>query len=525
MRHNLIIASALTAAVFTGVAGAETLTLGIATEPTSVDPHYYNFPQNHAVADHVFNTLIIKDHRQQPTPGLALSWKPIDDKVWEFKLRQGVKFHNGQPFTADDVLFSHERAIAMKTASPPGRYQKNKTITKVDDYTIHITTGEPYPLMWKEMQMVHIVSRTAAKGKTTEDMHKGDGMIGTGAYKFVEWVSGDRVVMEPNPDFWGEKAKWSKVVFKPIKSAPSRVAALLNGDVDIIDYVPTPDVKSLKANPKVAITESPSNRVIYFWTDIGRHISPYVKDNDGNPLFPNPFQNWKVRKAISKAINRDAIVDRVMEGAAIPAGQMSPDFIFGSNPDLKPDTYDPELAKKLLAEAGYPDGFRLTAHGPNDRYVNDEKLVQTVAAMLTRVGIKTEVQTFPRSVYFSRSSRGGEYGLPEFSFYLMGSGSNLGDGLSQLQFSHGTNGLKANYGVGNRGRYSNPIVDYFLLTAFTTIDDAKREKLVQQAVAVAVKEYAFIPTHYQKNIWAHRPDLTYVGHTNEKTKAMLVGKK
>ena len=515
-------------ALMSGAAVSEELKLGIMTEPSSIDPNWQNFPQNHANGDHWSETLVLKDNQQNAKPLLATSWKtlPDDNKVWEFKLRKGVKFHDGSAFTADDVLATHKYALTVKgSSSPVGRYQRNKTFKKIDDYTLHITTGSAYPLMVKEMAMVHVVQKKMAETMETGDYNAGKAAVGTGPYKFVEWVQGERVVFEANPNYWGEKAKWSKVLFRPIKSEPARVAALLSGAVDIIDYVPTNDLDTLRKNPKVALTEYPSNRVIYFWPDQSRHISPFVTTNDGKPAFPNPLRDIKVREAISLAINRKAIVDRVMSGAAIEAEQMSPEFIFGSNPKLKKLKYDPERAKKLLAEAGWPDGFRMTIHGPNDRYVNDEKVCETVAQMLTKIGIKSKVVVQPKSAYFSKTRKGGEHGLPKFSFFMMGSGSNLGDGGSQLQFSHHSYYPLKNMGVGNRGRYNNMIVDALMSQSMEETDFPKREKMIQDAVEIVMMDWGFIPTHYQKNVWAHRPDLVYAGHTNEKTKAMLVSKK
>ena len=518
-------------ALMSGAAISEEITLGIGTEPSSIDPNFYNFPQNHAIGDHWAETLVLKDNKQRAKPLLATSWNPLpnDNKVWEFKLRKGVKFTDGSPFTADDVLATHKYALGVKTGSPPGRYQRNKTLTKIDDYTVHITTGSAYPLMDKEMAMVHIVQKDMAATKETGDYNAGTANVGTGPYKFVEWVQGERVVFEPNPNYWGKKAKWSKVLFRPIKSDPARLAALLSGAVDIIDYVPTNDLDDLRKNPKLALTEYPSNRVIYFWPDQSRYDSPFVKTNDGKPAVPNPLRNIKVREAISLAINRKAIVERVMSGAGIEAEQMSPDFIFGSNPALPKLKYDPEQAKKLLAEAGWPDGFQMTIHGPNDRYVNDEKVSETVAQMLTKIGIKSKVVVMPKATYFGKTRAGdnplGLPDIPQFSFFMMGSGSNLGDGGSQLQFSHHAYYPLKNMGVGNRGRYNNMNVDALMFAQMSETNVEKRRKQIQDGVAIVMRDWGFIPTHYQKNIWAHRKDLTYAGHTNEKTKAMLVSKK
>ena len=257
----------------------------------------------------------------------------------------------------------------------------------------------------------------------------------------------------------------------------------------------------------------------------GREVSPFARGADGQPLKPNPLLDKRVRKALSLAIDRKAIVERVMEGAAIPAGQMSPDFIFGHDPALKPDPHDPAQAKKLLAEAGYPDGFQLTIHGPNDRYVNDDKILETIAQMLTKVGIKTDVVAMPKATYFTRVARGSPEKGPEFTFSMMGSGSNLGDGGSQIENSHHTVNVRPNMGVLNYSLYSNAVLDALLVKEAQTVNADERANLIRQGIGIIMADYAMIPLHFQKNIWAHRADLAYAGHTDEMTKAMLVTRK
>ena len=528
MKRISIVSIIVLAAIMTaGLAWAEELVLGIAAEPTSMDPNAANLPQDKANGDHWAEPLVLLNNMQQPTPSLAVSWGtlPGDETVWEFKLRQGVRFSDGTPFTADDVLFTQEYVVALGGPFPSGVYWKNKKITKIDDYTIHITTGELAPLMVKEIAMVNIVSRKNGEGMTTVDYNTGKATIGTGPYKFVEWIQGDRIVFEANTDYWGAKPKWSKVTFRPINSDPSRLAALLSGAVDIIDNVPTTDIANLRKDPKVALSEMSSNRVIYLMPDVGRHVTPFAAANDGSPLARNPLQEWRVRRALSLSINREAIVERVMEGVAIPAGQMSPPFIFGHNPSLKPASFDLDEAKRLLAAAGYPDGFRLTIHGPNDRYVNDEKVLVTVAQMFARLGVDTEVVTQPKATFFSQAKNGGPDGLPEFSLFMIGSGSVIGDGGEQLHVSYVTAGVRDDMGWLNHARYSNPLVDLRLMKAAETVDLKERERLIQESIAIVMHEEAMIPLHYQMNVWAHRPDLTYIGDTNEKTKAMYVSKK
>lgn len=501
---------------------AEDLTIGLASEPTSIDPHYHNLGPNNAFAQHIFEGLILQDENQQLLPGLAVSWQAIDDLTWAFKLREGVTFHDGNPFNADDVVFTFERAPNVPNSpSSFGIFTKGKEIVKIDDLTIHIKTDMPYPLMPNDVSTIPIISVEAGEGAATEDYNSGKAAIGTGPFKFVDYVPGDRIVLERNDDHWGEAPEWDKVTLKPIDSNPSRVAALLAGDVDVIESVPTTDIESLKNNESVILSQGVSNRVIYLHLDHDREDSPFVKTKGGGPI-ANPLRDQRVRIAISKAINRDAIVDRVMEGVAIKAGQLLPETFFGVSPNLQPVEYDPEGAKALLAEAGFPDGFQLTIHGPNDRYINDAQIAEAIAQMLTRAGIDTAVETMPRSVYFSRASSGGPDGTPEFSFILVGWGAGSGEASDPLRALIHSFDKERGLGATNRGRYSNPDVDALIVEALATIDDAKRQDLLAKATEIAIEDGAIIPLHYQVNTWGARKGLAYTPRTNESTIAMGV---
>lgn len=503
-------------------AQAKDLTIALASEPTSIDPHFHNLSPNNALAMHFFDALVIFDEKQRPTPGLAVSWKPVDDLTWEFKLRKGVKFHDGSPFTADDVVFTFNRAGNVPNSpSSFGIYTKGKTAVKVDDYTVHIKTPKPYPLMVPDVTAVEIVSKKNGEGATTVDYNSGKATIGTGPYKFVEYVPGDRIVMKANPDYWGGKPKWDNVTLKPIKSAPSRVAALLAGDVDVIEGVPTSDVARLKKDKRLQLSSGISNRIIYLHLDHARDDSPYVKAADGGPI-KNPLKKLKVRQAISKAINRKAIVARVMEGLAIPAGQLLPEGFVGVSPNLKPEPYDLAGAKKLLKEAGYPDGFQLTLHGPNDRYINDAKIAEVIGQMLTRLGLKMKVETMTRSVFFKQASRGGPDGTPKFSFILVGWGAGTGEASSPLKSLLATYDKSKGMGASNRGRYSNPAMDKVLEEALATVDDKARAALLAKATEIAIKDLGIIPLHYQVNTWGAKKGISYRARTDERTVAMMV---
>ncbi|TDJ16769.1 MAG: ABC transporter substrate-binding protein [Gammaproteobacteria bacterium] len=501
------------------VSAAGELTIGLKSEPSSIDPHFHNLGPNNALARVIFDRLIMPDEKQRLRPGLAVSWKPIDDTTWEFKLREGVKFHDGSPFTADDVVFTFQRAPNVEgSPSSFGTYLKGKEITRIDDYTVHIKTERPYPLMPNDMSTFSIVSRKHGEGAKTPDYNSGKATVGTGAYKFVEYLPGDRIVLERNENYWGDKPEWTKVTLKTIKSGPSRVAALLAGDVDLIEQTPTPDIERLKKDPNLTLSQGISNRVIYLHLDHDRDVSPFVEAKDGSEI-ANPLKDQRVRMAISQAINRDAIVSRVMEGIAIKAGQLLPEGFFGRSPNLKPVKYDPGLAKRNLSEAGVGDGFKLTIHGPNDRYINDAKIAEAVAQMLTKVGIQTDVVTMPKSVYFKRASRGGPNGTPEFSFILVGWGSGTGEASSPLKSLIHTYDKSRGFGASNRGRYSNEKVDKLIEDALATVDDAKRQDLLAEATEIAINDGAIIPLHYQVNTWAARKGIKYRARTDEATVA------
>jgi peptide/nickel transport system substrate-binding protein len=274
--------------------------------------------------------------------------------------------------------------------------------------------------MPSDMTQVAIISKGAAKA-STDDFNSGKAAIGTGPYKLVRYTKGDRIELARNDAYWGGKTPWEKVTLRLLPQDASRVAALLSGDVNVIENVPTSDVANLRKDKRVAVFRTVADRLIYLHMDSDRDVSPFVTDKAGKPLAKNPLKDPRVRKAISKAINRPAMVDKVMEGEAVPAGQLVPEFLFGATKNLKVEAFDPEGAKKLLAEAGYPEGFGLTIHAPNNRYVNDAKVAQAVAQMLSRIGIDTKVVAMPSATYFTQATD------LKFSFMLLGWSTGTGE--------------------------------------------------------------------------------------------------
>ena len=496
-------------------ARAADISIALSADVTSIDPHYHNLTPNNNIAEHIFETLITKDARSRLKPALAESWRAVDDLTWEFKLRRGVKFHDGSDFTAQDVVFTLDRVPNVPN-SPSSFATYSRQITEkivVDSHTIRFKTATPYPLMATDMSTIFIVSARAAKGATTEDFNSGKATIGTGPFRFVRYAKGDRIELARNETYWGAKPAWDKASLRLITSDPTRVAALLAGDVRAIENVPTADIARIAKSNDLTLYRTVSHRLMYLHMDSDRDRSPFVTDKAGKPLDKNPLKDVRVRRAISKAINRQALVERVMEGAAVSTGQLMPEGLFGYTSALKPEPYDVEGAKKLLAEAGYPDGFSITLHAPNNRYVNDEQIAQAIAQLLARAGIATRVDAMPSSIFFSRGSK------LDFSFMLVGWGADTAEASSPLKALLATFSKEKGMGTANRGRYSNPKMDALLEQALTIVNDAKRERVLQQATELAVSDLGIIPLYHQHNLWATRKGVAYAPRTDERTLA------
>ena len=496
---------------------AANLDVGLSADITSLDPHYHNVAPNNGMAKHVFDTLIRNDPRQKLVPGLATSWKAIDDTTWEMQLRKGVKWHDGSGFTAEDVAFTLQRAINVPNSpSSFSTYVPRNAVVEIKGpYLVHIKTPKPAPTFPNDITAVAIVSKKHGEKAGTEDYNSGKAMIGTGPYKFVEFAKGDRIVLAANDKYWGGKEAWDKVTFKIINTPATRVAALLSGSTQFIEGVPTADAAQLEKNKNLNVVSGISNRLIYLHIDTGREKnSPFVTDNGGRPLEANPLRDLRVRKAISMALSREAIVARVMEGKAVPASQLMPEGFFGTSKKLKVEKYDAEAARKLMAEAGYPGGFGLTIHGPNNRYINDDKIVQTVAQLLRRINIDAKVETIPSSVFFTRATK------LEFSLMLLGWGAESGEASSPLKALLHSYNRDMGMGNANRGRYSNPRVDQLTEQAIVTIDDKKRELLLQEATEIAIGDLGIIPVHYEVSTWGMQKNLTYKARTDQYTLAM-----
>jgi peptide/nickel transport system substrate-binding protein len=506
-----------------GTAMARDLVVGLKTEPSSLDPQYHSLTPNTQIALTIFDPLVAADNQLHPTPALAESWTR-DGNVWTFKLRPNVKFSDGTPFTADDVVFTFNRVPKVPNSpSPFTLYLKDVAkVEAVDPLTVRITTKGPSPLLLPNLGQLPIMSKKAAsgpapEGKTTTELNSGDGLIGTGPYKYVSWKRGAELVLARNDNYWGKKPVWDKVIYKPMTNAASRVAALLAGDVDLIEDPPTDDLPRLKKDKNLYIQETPSVRVMYIAMDQHNDSSPGITDADGKPLAKNPLKDKRVREALSLAIDRKAIQERVMGGVAKPAGNLLPYGMFGaSKAHAEAPKADVAKAKKLLAEAGYPKGFNITLGSPSGRYINDSKIAQAIASMWTRIGVKTNVEASAPPVFFKNRD---SY---KYSAYMAGWSVTSGEMSNPLGSLVVTSNPSKGLGTTNRGRYSNPEVDKLYMEAATTMDDKKREEMLSKAADTVIDDYGILPLHFELSVWAMKKDVRYAGRSDQMTEVQEV---
>ena len=504
------------ACLIPGAVLAQNLVLGTKLELNTLDPHFFAAFPTGSSHEYLYDKLVVLDENLRVKPALAASWKLVDDRTWEFRLRKGVVFHDGSPFTADDVLFTIERVPNVPN-SPNSFSQFTRGIdhiAKVDDLTIVMTTKSPNPQLPNDLANVFIVSARAARGATTADFNAGKAAVGTGPYKLVEWVNGERLVVERNERYWGPRPQWAKVTERVIAKDPTRLAALLSGQVDAIDAVPIADLDRLRKEGKFALFRGAAALVHYVALDSARDSSPFVTAKDGKALVGNPLKDPRVRKALSLAINRDLIVKKIMEGSAIPASQLLAAQFPGASQTLKPDPYDPAKAKALLKEAGWGEGFRIVLHCTADRYPNDSSVAQAIAQMWTRLGLKAEVETLPGSVFFTRASK------QEFSAFAAQYGAEeAANSLRALVASY--NPAKG-FGTANRTRYSNPIVDSLLTESNETMDAEVRNQKLTRAINFAMADQPLIPVFYPIFDFAAKKELTITPRAQRRFNALMI---
>ncbi len=493
------------------------ITIASSTETSAIDPHFSRTGNNQNIAMQIFDRIAGIDENLQQYPAVAEAWTNIAPNKWLIKVRANVKFHDGSPLTADDVVFSLSRAGNIPNSPAPftGNVASIAEMKIVDPLTIEFTTKGPTPDFIEQIGSVFVVSKKAAEGKKLEDFNSGAAAIGTGPYKFKSWAKGDRVVLTRNNDYWGKKPDFENATIRVISNDAARIAALRSNSVDLIDAVPPEDAASIAKMAGYKVYSTASARMIYLALDTVRDEAPFITTTDGKPLVPNPLKNLKVREAISKMINRDLIIDRILNGSGLAAGQLVPEGVAGHDPSIKVPAYDPDGAKKLMAEAGYPNGFGLTIHTSNDRFPGDSGTAQAIGQMLARGGIKVnEVVAQPYNVYAGNATK------QMFSVFIFSLGNTTptsGPGLKNLLM---TFDAKEGTGAFNRLRYTNAAFDAKMKEGFSEFDLNKRLALFQEATRMGFADVPVVPLYWQKVHWAGKATINYKPSKAEDTTAV-----
>src|SRR5215472_16271740 len=512
---RLIILACTAAALVAGTADGVTLRWANRGDPQTTDPHSQNENLTNNINSLVYDTLVQRDKDLKLEPALAVSWQQVNPTTWSVKLRPGVKFHDGTPFTADDVVFSFERARS-ETSQLRVYANASGIPKKIDDLTVEFTTNGPNPIELEHWATIYIMSKAwCEKNRATkpqnytqkEDMITAHQANGTGAYMLKSREPDVKTVLVKNPNWWGIKeglfdGNIDEVVFTPIGSDATRLAALVSGEVDLINDPPVQDVPRLKQNPSVKVLEGTEIRVIFIGMDQQRDELLY-----SNVKGKNPFKDKRVRQALYQAIDIEAIKTTTMRGLSKPTGAMLPAPLpWIAEPETR-FPFDREKSKKLLAEAGYPNGFEVTLDCPNNRYVNDEKICQALAAMWSQIGVTTSVTAMPRANYFPKLEK------LDTSLYMLGWGGAATDPIFILQPVQHTANAKGD-GDYNYGRYSNPKLDALVDQIKVEMDVEKRRKLINEALMIQHDELLHLPLHRQVIPWATRSNVTAVHLAN-----------
>lgn len=500
--HRLFAAAILAAHIAAAPAVAQNLlTIGAQTPPSALDPHYHNTQNNNQIARMVFEPLFDLDTKARFQPRLARSMRMLDDLTWEVKLNTAARFHDGTPFEAEDVAFTFARVptVPNSPALFTSAVRSIAAVEVVDPETILLRTREPNPLMHFDMASPVILSRRIhGPSPQTADFNSGKLMVGTGPYRFVAWRQGERLELSRNDTWYGPPEPWDRVTYRYIPQGGSRMAALLSGEVDLIDYVPLQDVPRLEQDPRFSLFQVDSITFVYLAPDSMRETSPFVTDRQGKPLPANPLADRRVREALSLAIPRQQIADRLYSGMASPADQFAAPIAEHRLEGLGPLPFDQARARALLAEAGFGQGFRMTIHGPNGFFPSDDNLLQAIAQGFTRIGIETQVQTLPPATLFTKATN------RDFSMFMTYYSSYTS--LIPLRNVVMTRNAELGHGAFNRQRYSNPAMDVPLAAALTTMDEEKRKALTQEAARILLDDKGVIPVINLRNVWAGRRD-------------------
>jgi peptide/nickel transport system substrate-binding protein len=493
--------SLIATAALVACGGAQAATLRVADlgDITSMDPHSFNETLQLSFTGSIYEPLVGRGKDMKLVPALATKWTNTSPTVWRFELRKGVNFHDGTPFTADDVLFTFKRASG-DGSDMKGYTNDVKEVRKVNDHTVDIETLRPFPILPELLYRVNIMSKKWCEtNQATKPVDRRKGIEnaasfranGTGPYRVRERQPGVRTTFVRNGNYWGKiDGNVQEVIFTPIGNDATRVAALLSGEIDVMEPVPLQDVERVNASPNARALTGPELRTIFLGMDQKRDELLF-----SNVKGKNPFKDKRVRQAFYQAIDIEGIKKTVMRGAATPTALLIGPGINGFQPELnKRLPYDPEAAKKLMADAGYPTGFEVTMNCPNDRYVNDSRICQAVAANLSRIGVKINLAAETKGTYFPKVLR------RDTSFYLLGwvaSTLDAHDPLNALVHCVDDKGA----GQFNLGAYCNPKVDELTHKIQSETDKAKRNALIREAYQMHIDDIGHIPLHQQALAW------------------------
>ena len=489
---------------------AETLRVASQGDATSLDPHSHNESFTNYFLANVYEGLVARDKDFVISGQLAESWEQVDPKTWRFKLREGVTFHDGSAFAADDVIFSMDRALS-ESSNFKHVLASVESYSAVDDMTVEIVTKAPNPILLNDLLDLMILDKQWAEAngavepinlQAEEKAYSATNANGTGPYSVVSRAQGEKTTLAAFDGYWGETGNVTEVIFTPINNASTLVSALLSGEVDLVMPLPLQDIPRVENGDGVKVVSSPEARTMYIGMDQWR--DQIIE----SPVEGNPFLDLRVRKAIAHAVDAQAIIDRVMQGQATLATQYVMDKVNGFNPDLTRLEYDVETAKELLAEAGYPDGFEVTMDCSTDRYVNDGQICQATVSLLARVGIKVNLVAQPKAQFFPKVV------APDFgtSFFLLSWTPSTMDSLNVFQNVLGTRDLDNGRGAWNISGCSVPEADALAAEAAVTMDAAAREKMLQEAMALMVEDVCLVPLHVQQLVWGASENIEVVQH-------------
>ncbi len=496
----LSVAIAVTLGAASLAASAQTIRIGNQGDSLSLDPHSLNESLQLSTTLNVYEALTGRNKDLSLAPELATSWKQTAPSVWRFELRKGVKFHDGSPFTADDVIFSVARA-GGDGSDVKAKVNDIKEVRKVDDYTIDIETKGPFPILPDVLSDLAIMSKkwcVENKAEKPVDRRKGVENAasfkanGTGPFRVRERQPDVRTVFVRNAGYWGKiDGNAQEVIFTPIANPATRVAALVSGEIDVMEPVPVQDIARINASPNAQVVVGPELRTIFLGMDQKRDELLYssVKGK-------NPFKDKRVRQAFYQAIDIAGIQRTVMRGASRPTALMVGPGINGWTAEQdKRLPYDVEAAKKLLADAGYPNGFEVTMNCPNDRYVNDGQICQSVAANLAKINIKINLAAETKGTYFPKVLR------RDTSFYMLGWTPTTYDAHNALDALMRCPDDKVGDGVYNLGWYCNPKIDELIAKIKSNTDKASRQAQIKEAFAIHADDIGHLPLHQQSLAW------------------------